>query len=358
MIMNTMNDNIIMSVSEQEIKDFLKEEVEKHCNENGEYEIYFDYRDTLHEDFLLKAFNEYTENRQGYETFEDYVNSKFYEECLYERDWEFIDLVKKDAEEKGHVFAAGLEEYLQGYDYQYEAFEEVGYRGITYNFGDLLKQDYHLNIMLGTNMEQNYDMGSIPSIFNNMGDTPYFEDEIDNALTYLIHQQGYDVAEVIDELNKDKDDKKSDSSFIRSVAEEINEMPAYSMMELSVSVSGSGRELLEVLDKIAKKEGSIEISADSSVGLFNEWLGTCSQLDIQLEQPAVIPVNMIRNMQIERAGNENYGYTVGMVCDLSGSFWKGEVSTTSEQPELVHEDISAIREAFRKNKEKQAEIDR
>lgn len=67
---------------------------------------------------------------------------------------------------------------------------------------------------------------------------------------------------------------------------------------------------------------------------------------------------MIRNLQIENAGNENYGYTVGKVCDLSGSFWKGEVSTTSEQPELLHEDISAIREAFRNNKEKQAEIDR
>lgn len=345
-------------VSEQEIRDFLKEEVEKHCNENGEYEIYFDYRETLSEDFLMKAFNEYSENRQGYEKFEDYIDSKFYEECLYERNWDFADIVKEDAAEKGHVFAAGLEEYLQGYDYEQEAFEEAGYQGITYDFGDLLKQDYHLNIMLGTEMEQDYDMGSIPGIFNNMGDTPYFEDEVDNALTYLIHQQGYEVAEVVAELKKGEDDMKSDSSFIRSVAEEINEMPAYSMMELTVSVSGSGRELLEVLDKIAKKEGSIEISKDSSVGLFNEWLGTCSQLAIELEQPAVIPVDMIRNMQIERAGDENYGYTVDKVCDLAGSFWKGEVSTTNEQPELVHEDISAIMEAFKENKEKQEEIDR
>ena len=356
--MNTMNDNIIMSVSEQEIRDFLKEEVEKHCNENGEYEIYFDYRETLSEDFLMKAFNEYSENRQGYEKFEDYLDVRCYDEWLGERNWDFADIVKEDAVKEGYEFAARLEEYLQGYDYEQEAFEEVGYHGITYDFGDLLKQDYHLNIMLGTDMEQNYDMGSIPSIFNNMGDTPYFEDEIDNALTYLIHQQGYEVAEVVAELKKGEDDMRSDSSFIRSVAEEISEMPAYSMMELTVSVSGSGRELLEVLDKIAKKEGSIEISKDSSVGLFNEWLGTCSQLDIKLEQPAVIPVDMIRNMQIERAGDENYGYTVSKVCDLSGSFWKGEVSTTNEQPELIHEDISAIMEAFRNDMEKQAEIDR
>lgn len=348
----TNDSSIVMSVSEQEIKDFLKEEVEKHCNENGEYEIFFDYRETLPEDFLLKSFNEYSENRQGYDTFEDYLNVQYYEECLYDREYDFLDDVKRDALEKGYKFAAGLEEYLQGWDYVQEALEEAGYMGITYDFSDLLKQDYHLNIMFATETERNYDMGSISGIFNNAGDTPYFEDEIDNALTYLIHQQGYEVVDVISEI----DDSRSESVFIRSVAEEINEMPSYSMMELAVSVSGSGCELLEVMDSIAKKEGSIEISEDSSVGLFNEWIGTGSLLEIELEKPAVIPADMVRNVQIERAGKENDGYMLGE--EFVGTFWKGEISATDEQPELVHEDISAIMEAFRDIREKQTDMER
>ena len=215
-----------------------------------------------------------------------------------------------------------------------------------------------MNLILATENEQYQALSSfyVQSSFEELAemDGEDFEELSNNALTYLIHQQGHTVEEVFSVF----DSMNTESCFVGSVADEINFDDSMTASQVVVLVSAGGQELLDLLDCIAKKEGSIEISADSSVGLFNEWLGTCSQLDIQLEQPAVIPVNMIRNLQIENAGNENNGITINGLCDLSGEFWQGEISMTDEQPELVHEDISAIREAFRKNKEKQAEIDR
>lgn len=331
-----------------DIQVFLKNEIAEYCNENGEYEVFFDYREAVDESFLLTQFQKYCEDNQGYEHFEDYLQVAWEDatDIILDSEDNLLKEIEKDSVSVGYDFAYKVQQYLEQ---NADALEEVGYHGVTYDFDDLLANTRcKLNIMLKTDTEQNYDMCAIHDTFCNSEISSWFEDEIDNALTYLIHQQGYEVAEVIG--------KNSASDFVKSVISEIEECPDYFMMELSVSVSGSGRELLEALDSIAKGEGNIEFSADSSVGLFNEWEGTCSALEIELEQPLIVPADMVRNVQIEHAG-DNVGYTINEVCDSAGTFWQGEMMVTDKEPELIHEDISAIRKAFMEKPEQAIERD-
>lgn len=219
-------------------------------------------------------------------------------------------------------------------------------------------ENCRMNLILATENEQNQVFGSISdfylqSSFADMTEwnQEEFEESADNALTYLIHQQGHTVEEVFSVC----DSRETENCFVGSVIDEMDNASEV-MTQLVVLVSASGKEFLDLLDHIAKKDGNLEIAKKAGTGLFDSYMGVISSLDIQLERNLIIPADMVQNFQIEGAGTENRNFTVREVYGLRDSAWEsGSISVTDKEPELVAEDMSAVREAVVKLADKNKE---
>lgn len=248
--------------------------------------------------------------------------------------------------------------------------------------------------------EKNYDMGSIVTAYGNDYQYPFKDyakpdvDDYDNALTYLIHQQGHTVQDVLaNHLDCCLSDEQiSKSGFIKGVCTDIEENSSEAMSELGVYIELSGDEIPEFCEKLSDKNAYLVFDKDVNIGLFNEWSGTCGYPDNYLERDFVVPTTMVRNVQIEgvrpitreraeklrniykntdseyakqRAGQNLetegvIGYTIDGVCGMVGDFWKSNaVSYTDTAPTLVNEDIETmLNEIEQANKEKNEEIER
>ncbi len=352
-------------VTEKEYQDtikFLKDEIEKHCNSDKCYEMYFDYNDTIGERTLAEIYSKYSPSSE--ETFPIYFEQAMcenYMDATLDTESELFKTIEQDAYNDPNISSV-FEKTISQNDMR-ELMEEAGYTGVTYDIEDVIGS-YKINVMFATEAEQNYDMSSIVDAY--MGErTRLQERELDNALTYLIHQQGHTVEEVlnaIDEINRIADDENTsfkdieaygEKGFVESVAYEIYNNPTYSMSELTALVSINGMDGLETLNALTNKEGNIVISKDASIGLYNEWQGSGSMLEIQLEKPLIVPADMVRNVQIEgQKSDYTHGYTVNDTYGLISECWKGSVDKTTEQPELIQENITATISKFKERSEK------
>lgn len=199
-------------------------------------------------------------------------------------------------------------------------------------------------------------------------------DDYDNALTYLIHQQGHTVQDVLaNHLDCCLSDEQiSKSGFIKGVCTDIEENSSEAMSELGVYIELSGDEIPEFCEKLSDKNAYFVFDKDVNISLFNEWSGTCGYPDNYLERDFVVPTTMVRNVQIEgvrpitrkradelrniykntdseyakqKAGQDLetegvLGYTIDNVCGMVGDFWKSNsVSYTDTAPTLVNENI-------------------
>ena len=346
--------------NEEEIKEWLHNALSELTD--GEMTITIEsnrYDEFLSSNTLLLAFNEYQELvlnnvNDYYPTFRDYLenvvcNDDLYDAINCEEDYLYSKLIAK-AESESSEIKEFCENFVES-NGMYALLSEIGYEGIKVNLDSLLSNDYHINLMFATEQEQNFDMSSISSSFLYHDDigkslletSKEFEETTDNALTYLIHQQGYKLSDAYKSYYAGKESK---SKFIESVVDEINNT-SYSMNELTVLTTSSGAELLDLLDNIAHSRDYLCFSKETEIGLFNEWQGAGSALEIQLEKPFVIPASMVRNLQFDCSGRDdfinkksNYGYTVDDVYGLIGSVWtQGNVSITKEEPQLTKEDM-------------------
>lgn len=195
---------------------------------------------------------------------------------------------------------------------------EAGYTGIDMNLDDLLsRSSFNVNLFFATETEKNFDMGSIVDSFGNDYREPRLEDidaeSLDNALSYLVNQQGHSVEEVFG---------NPDNAFIHSIREEIDENSSEAMSELCALVRMDAREMLDLIGKRSEAKGSLVLPRDcATMGIFNQWSGCGGVLDILLEKDAVMPLSMIRGFQIEGQSDPE-GYTVNDVYGLVGSCWK------------------------------------
>lgn len=159
-------------------------------------------------------------------------------------------------------------------------------------------------------------MGSIVNAFGNDYREPRLEDvdaeDLDNALSYLVNQQGHSIAEVYG---------NADNAFIRSVREEINENSSEAMSELCALVRMDGQQMLDFIEKRNEAKDSLVLPKDyATVGIFNQWAGCGGMLDIRLEKDAVLPLSMVRGFQVEGQPDPD-GYTVNETYGLVGSAW-------------------------------------
>ncbi len=381
---------------------FLKEKIAEYCNKNACYELYYDYRDELSPNNVLQAYRCSIDENYPEVSFTNFLEEELYE-LNVDGDIYFINEIEKEInnhEDEDVRFA-----YENSKNGIYEDLTEAGYNGIDVNLADLLSNTrLKVNIMFGTPSERDFDMGAIvhsygsydfPDLDNIIANKEYGYDYIDNMLTYLIHQQGHSVKEVYDCLfDNPRGFSSGDSNtFVKSVVNEITNNPSEAMSELTCLVELSGQDVVDFFDALSNEDNNKHLVFDKSVeiGLFNEWSGGGSLLEVQLDKPFVVPVSYVRDIQIEGAGKGTYqieqlvkekwkareehndervyqlnnkidyegkkynnGYSVDEVYGLVGSCWRDCVSYTDKAPELYQEDvIKAVGEvnAFVKERE-------
>lgn len=312
------------------------------------------YDDYVRTETIMNAFHEYSENTQGYEKFAHYLESVVYENSMAERvcdaEYDLYEQLKNRAYDVNEEFGEAFEAYADELP-TYEFLEQMGYEGCNYDVADFMKNDYRLDLILGTSREQNEISSEINDFFTadvQKFDEKAFETLSDNALTYLVHQQGHSVEEVFEAMS----DNKNDNTFIQTVADEVNST-TYETNRLAVLITAKGENLLNLLDNIAHGRDNIKISEHAMLGLHDGLNGAGGNLEITLEKDLVIPASLVQTVQFESSGSddrvgsrENYGgYTVNEVSDLIGTCWTkgGFAETTAENPVLYEEKIGDVR---------------
>lgn len=296
---------------------WLRDEVGWHCNSRGCYEAFWDYDDSVTPDQMAEACANYEE--AGFASPLNYLDESIMEKpgFIEALENELISAITRDAATAPEGVG---EQWVESGD-TWGDLESAGYEGIDANVEDLLSNSsFNVNVFFATEAEENFDMGSIVNAFGNDYREPRLEDvdaeDLDNALSYLVNQQGHSIAEVYG---------NADNAFIRSVREEINENSSEARSELCALVRMDGQQMLDFIEKRNEAKDSLVLPKDyATVGIFNQWAGCGGMLDIQLEKDAVLPLSMVREFQIEgvRGDTNLWGdYTVDEVYGLVGSAW-------------------------------------
>ena len=194
-------------------------------------------------------------------------------------------------------------------------------------------------------------MGSIVDAFGNDYRSPDLDrldaEDLDNALSYLVNQQGHSVTEVYDALAQGG----HDDPFIKSVHEEITENSSEAMSELAALVRMDGQQILDFLDAIEMGTDSLVLPKDyATIGVFNQWSGCGGTLDIQLEKDAVLPLSMVREFSIEGQAEVPGSYTVDSVYGLVSSMWCPNFSYRDGVETGVKEDYDLALEQARESR--------
>lgn len=343
------------------VLDWLQNQINENTNDNNCLDFYADYDDYVSEETVLKIMNDRDRIVDNL-SFEIALENEIYDlnfDNFISMEDDLYNTVLENAKKEGQDFEDSFKRFeINQMEGTRGLLEVGGYNGVEIDVESFLKNnDYKLNLMFATQREVNLDMGSIIDFYTSDFNHFYkykddFEEYGDNALTYLIHQQGYDVEEVLKALNNEDFQYTQESNFVKSVIDEIKEYNGYTMSEVTALVSVNGRDLIDLIDTIESdkfknkednKKKYIEFSKGTTIGLYNEWSGCGSNLDIALEKPAVFPCDMVRNFQIEGAGRENYGYSVNEVYGMVDTPWlEGKVSITDEQPILKEENLKEV----------------
>ena len=349
-LFNAADMKISVRSVEEAYAEWIKEQVADITN-NKFYGTLFpaSYDDRIDASTILKVYNNYTDyikTATNPEDFRQYlyeaVYENYFEACDYEEDYLVSSLderIKKADIKLRDLYESKKEELTSK-----EILEEGGYEGTDIDLESYLDEDYRVNLMFSTKSEENENMTSITSMLpsdltklHNIT-TEQYDKFVDNALTFLIHQQGHTVSEVVEAMLNETE--KADNAFVSSVVEEIIDN-IYPCAELTALVKLNGSDLIDVLQSIADKKGNIELPKEIYIGLFNEWDGSASALEIALEKNAIIPSEMVRNVQFEGEHgyrvHENTRTTVDEVCGFAHSRWNGIAKTTEEQPVLAKE---------------------
>lgn len=354
--------NYMGEMQDKEYLEYLKKTVKEYCNEDGCITVYWDFRDYVSKDAIQNYINNVVSGMTDITSLEGAIEEEL---DIY---YDVIEEYELDLRE--HLIENAPNNEIKNYIEQVEFSSltddlyNCGYNGVDYNIDQLLSNTIiKVNILFGTEKEQDYDMVSIVTAFGNDYQTPFKTwnldnndvDRLDNALTYLIHQQGHTVKEVYDSLVLGKN---TESPFIEGICEDITNNSSEAMSELGVYVKLSGRDIIDFCDNLQNGNGYIVVDKDTNIGIFNEWSGTCGYPDNYLEKDFVVPVDMIRNVQIEGASKSKYEYTINEVCGLVGEFWKDNaLDYTETAPEVVQENLNTVLEEINAEVEKLSELE-
>lgn len=354
------------TLSETDINDKLKEILLK--ANYGESSITISPEscdDRISPSEIMHAYNNFTEHLNECDSnFNDWFLENCYDmfiDTIDEYEKHLADDMKALIEKEDPAFRAAFDYYYSDINTE-DLLNIADYQGANIDLPAFLDDNYKINLMFATEREQKYDMCTISEIYkaDNIKNAADFTASADTALTYLIHQQKHEIKEVfaefktLDELYKKANSNNeiektkakhalNNPSFVQSVASEINDH-TYTAGELTALVTAKGQTLIDLFDCIAHRTKNIKLPKETEIGIFNEWNGSGSVLEITLEKAAIFPCNMVRNIQIEKAGrSENHNYTVDETYGLVGTAWtKSPVSIVEKSSVLLYEDINAL----------------
>lgn len=178
-----------------------------------------------------------------------------------------------------------------------DVLKECGYEKTIVDLGSFIDKNYRLSLM--------------------------FSEGLDNIVT----QQGHSVDKLANPI--------TNSPFIQSVQRNLADIGAgleKNAANVAALVTVKGRELLSMLNSVAHKVGDIALSADTTIGLYNDK-GKGSSFSISLDKNAVLPSSSLSDFQIEQDGEPAQEQTSrgSITCALNIDLWgKGrlEISQT------------------------------
>ena len=155
------------------------------------------------------------------------------------------------------------------------------------------------------------------------------------SLLWLARQQGYTKTQ----LKKAMEERPKEKGFLQSVYDEINNSGSH-MNELVFLVEMSFGEYLNLLDKIKKESdlnkgwtmdvrkgrGYIVLDKKVECGLFDEWSGGGSVLEIALNKDVKIPFKCIHKIKPDCCMR----YSVKDVYGVNNSLWRDVVKEVHE----------------------------
>lgn len=188
---------------------------------------------------------------------------------------------------------------------------QIGYDCIALDeYADTLinsTSNLKVNLLFGTREEENTlftsNLGLVSELLNASNKNLKVQ-STDNMLYQLIQSQGYTLEDVAKVLDGDE----TESKFLQSLANEIEEMFDYPM-QLGAMVEMSLRDLVKLSNPSQRDLISITFKAGSSLALVDcACNGTCSNLEIELEKDFVVDVSSICAIQVE--GHHEKGFTI------------------------------------------------
>ena len=185
---------------------------------------------------------------------------------------------------------------------------------------------FKLNLLLGLPAEKASHYTAISEFIGDFHFNKIDASKYENALTWLIQQQGY----------KPEDLTSASSDFMVSILDEVinNPIGSSEAVYLTVCCELSLEYLLE--NPYMFIQGEVVIPETATIGLFAPFAGTCSTMNIALEKPLVLPVEMIARLQVNGA-NHHKQYTVQDVISLAPEAWNSPVTRHQPQPEPTQE---------------------
>ena len=258
------------------IKNFLIDEVDKLCDKEGNY-----IPETSEEE-ILRYFNlgdAIIENDlKSIEDFYDLMEKNYYDEFYDEFKSQVLDDLNEiidEGNELDNEFWEKVREEVE--DDFWDLIEDTNFNNnIAIDMDRILeKANVKVNLLLATPNEVDNNYRGIDITFKNKLDKDYFKPILaDNALSYLIVQQGYNIKDVKSCLNKNPEgfpptDYKL--PFIESVADELASNPDYGNSKLTVLLNLNGKEILNLIENKEKNiESTITVSKDTMLGLYDE----------------------------------------------------------------------------------------
>lgn len=327
----------------QEVSEWLHEKIGKITY--GEYSSEVrpcSYDDCISEETLAELWNEYQYDNSGFEFFSDFFDERQGEEwgwwSVWEQEDRLLDEVRKELAEESTEFKEIFDRITKNLD-TFEILELGGYSRCDIDYANFLQANYRFNFLLATKEELNQDLYSIPPLACGLIDENRLEEKhLDNALTYLMHQQG----EKLSDLFK----PNSENKFVQSVMDERDSIYSDYTVQVVALASFSGRDVLDVLDAISYNEGNkyIKFPQNATIGLYNSNSGCGGNLEITLQKPLIVPTNLVSCVEAE--GKRNGHYTLDSVYGLCGECWTEGAELTDEPAVLIDEDFSEIKQAY------------
>lgn len=250
----------------------------------------------------------------------------------------------------------------------FDILDFVGHDGVKIDWHNFVGDNYDINLMFATEKEKNFDMCSISNMIQdldnfNIDNLSDFEDICDNALTYLIHSQGYTLNDFYNVLYNDcVDARLKQSPFLNSIIKAIRDIKGfqYCTNELTVLTNVSKYFIEDFVNSLVDNTKDFYFYKANiyRIELFNEWQGVSSDAYIILEKDLYIPTNMLKNWQMENVNNKelNNRYTVASTCIFTSADWIFPVviKNSKNRPKMIEEDYS---ETFNTICKRQSELE-